>query len=273
MKPTKGYYSLIQFCPDQSRLEAANIGVVLFCPELNFLQVRIAGDNSRLQRFFGKKAFDWSRINSYKHGIKERLEIEGKDFRNVEDLKAFGQRRGNNVQLTAPRPFTIRKPEKDLEVLFDEVVGQRKRSEAVKGFRKRFSERLLSARLGTKLKQDIEVIVPSLRREIEIPFGYQNGRFNLIQPVSFQATNPDQVRKTASSHAIEGLALFEHTHEKLGDLELVVVGQFRTNEKECQEDVRRILNQGRVKLYTTNEVDDLIEEIRLYGKDLGTFTV
>jgi hypothetical protein len=273
MKPTKGYYSLIQFCPDQSRLEAANIGVVLFCPELNFLQVRIAGDNSRLQRFFGKQAFDWSRINSYKHGIKERLEIEGKDFRNVEDLKAFGQRRGNNIQLTTPRPFTVRKPEKDLELLFDEVVGQRKRPEAVKGFRKRFSEQVLSANLGSKLKRDIQVIVPSLRREIDVPFGYQNGRFNLIQPVSFQASHPDQVRKTASAHAIEGLALFEHPHEKLGALELVVVGQFRTNEKEPREDVKRILNQGRVKLYATTEVDDLIEDIRMNGRDLASLAI
>jgi hypothetical protein len=268
MKPTKGYYSLIQFCPDQSRLEAANVGVVLFCPELDFLEVRISGDNTRIQKFFGKQAFDWSRVNSYKHGIKERLEIEGKDFRNVDDLKAFGQRRGNNIQLTSPRPFTVRDPRKDLEELFDEVVGRRKRTQGVKGFRKRFSEQLLKAKLGPKLKQDIEIDVPSLRREIEVPFGYQNGRFNLIQPVSFQASDPDQVRKTASSHAIEGLALYEHPDRRLGNLELVVVGQFRTNEKEVREDVKRILQQGRAKLYATNEVDDLIHEIRVHGKEL-----
>jgi hypothetical protein len=268
MKPTKGYHSLIQFCPDMSRLEAVNVGVVLFCPERNFLDVRIAGDNSRVQRFFGRQAFDWSRINSYKQGIKERLEIEGKDFRTVEDLKAFGQRRGNNIQLTAPRPFTVRDPVKDLEDLFEEVVGQRKRAPAVKGFRKRLSEQLLKAKLGSKLKQDLEINVPSLRREIDVPFGYKNGRFNLIQPVSFQASDPDHLRKTASSHAIEGLALFEHPDQRLGDLELVVVGQFRTNDKEVREDVKRILHQGRAKLYAMNEVDDLIHEIRLHGKEL-----
>ncbi len=273
MKPTKGYYSLIQFCPDQARLEAANVGVVLFCPELNALEVRIAGDNSRIQRFFGKRAFDWSRVNSYKQGIKERLEIEGKDFRNVEDLKAFGQRRGNSLQLTIPRPFTVRDPHKDIEELFDEVVGERKQTPAVKGFRKRITDQLLKAKLGPKLKQDIAIEVPSLRREIEFPFGYMNGRFNLIQPVSFQASNPDQVRRTASSHAIEGLALYEHPHKTFGALELVVVGQFRTNENEVREDVRRILQQGRVKLYATNEVDELITEIRVHGRELDTVGV
>jgi hypothetical protein len=269
MKPAKGYYALIQFCPDLARLEAANIGVVLFCPERDFLEVRISGDNSRVQRFFGRQGFDWSRVNSYKHGIKERLEIEGRDFRSVEDLEAFGQRRGNSIQLTTPRPFTVRNPQKDLEELFEEVVGKRKRSQTVKGFRRRFSERLLKADLGSKLKRDIAIEVPTLRREIEIPFGYHNGRFNLIQPVSFQASNHDHIRRTASSHAIEGLALFEHPHKKLGELELVVVGQFRTNDKEVREDVRLILEQGRAKLYATSEVDNLIQEIRVHGKELG----
>ena len=35
--PTRGYYSLIQFCPDTCRLEVANVGVVLYCPEVSFL--------------------------------------------------------------------------------------------------------------------------------------------------------------------------------------------------------------------------------------------
>jgi hypothetical protein len=268
MKPTKGYYSLIQFCPDMSRLEAANIGVVLYCPDLSFLEVRMAGDNSRAQRFFGKQAFDWSRINSYKHGIKERLEIEGQDFRSPDDLKAFGQRRGNNIRLTTPRPITVREPVKDLDQLFEEVVGHRKRPQAVAGFRKRFAEQLTKAKLGSKLKRDIEIRLPSLKREIEVPFGYKNGRFNLIQPVSFQAIDPDQVRKNASAHAIEGIALYEHPDEQLGDLELIIVGQFRTDEEEVRDDVRRILQQGRAKLYATTEVDELIQEIRHHGKDL-----
>ena len=112
-------------------------------------------DNSRIQRFFGKHAFNWSRINSYKQGIKERLEIEGKDFRGPEDLKVFGQRRGNNIQLTAPRPITVRDPQSDLQQLFEEVVGDRKRSQDVKGFRCRFVEKLTRANLGSKLKWDI----------------------------------------------------------------------------------------------------------------------
>ena len=38
MKPSRGYYCIIQYCPDLGRLEAANIGVLLFCPDRGFLK-------------------------------------------------------------------------------------------------------------------------------------------------------------------------------------------------------------------------------------------
>ena len=31
MSGRQGYYSLIQFCPDRFRSEAANVGVLVFC--------------------------------------------------------------------------------------------------------------------------------------------------------------------------------------------------------------------------------------------------
>ena len=40
MNATKGYFSLVQYCPDLARQEAANVGVVLFCPDLQFIRAR-----------------------------------------------------------------------------------------------------------------------------------------------------------------------------------------------------------------------------------------
>jgi hypothetical protein len=45
MQPIKGYCLLILYCPDLSRLEAANVGVILFCPEAHF--IREASGQSR----------------------------------------------------------------------------------------------------------------------------------------------------------------------------------------------------------------------------------
>ena len=152
----------------------------------------------------------------------------------------------------------------DLERRYREsYVIARCRAVEEKGFRRRFVEQLTRANLGSKLKRDIEIHVPSLNKEIDVPFGYQNGRFNLIQPVSFQASDPAQLRRTASAHAVNGIALYENPDNVLGDLELVVVGDFRSNAKAVRDDVQRILRQGRTKLYTSRKLNDLIQEIRV----------
>src|SRR5208337_3569030 len=112
MNPAKGYYSLIQYCPDLSRLEAANIGVVLFCPERWFLRALTSGDNRRIIHFFGKEGHDWVRINSFKLALEERLQVEDGKIRSVEDLEKFIALRANRILMTPPRPMQVGDPEK-----------------------------------------------------------------------------------------------------------------------------------------------------------------
>jgi hypothetical protein len=270
MKPVKGYYSIIQFCPDHSRLEAANVGVVLLCPEHHFLETKLSSDNGRIQRFFGKQTFDWARVNSYKQAIKERLQVEGKEFRGPEDLEAFALRRANSIQLTTPRPMPVSQPRQDLERLYEEVVGDCKRPRASRGFKRQLISRLNNAGLERKLKRDIAITIPSLNKQIEVPFGYKNERFNLIQPVSFQSAELSQLNRTASVHAIDGIALYQNPDPELGALRLVVVGNFRTNRQDAREQVERILEQGQVRLFTSAEVNVLIDEIRRRGRELSS---
>lgn len=51
-KPAKGYYSILQFVPDLERSEGANIGVVLFCPDKRFLDVKVSHNNDHVRHFF-----------------------------------------------------------------------------------------------------------------------------------------------------------------------------------------------------------------------------
>src|SRR6266508_1608612 len=122
MKPAKGYYCLIQYCPDLSRLEAANIGVLLFCPERHFLKARTGHAARRIQQFFGLKGEEKWRIDSLRISIEERLKIEKQNFQSVEDLERFIATRANTIQITAPRPMKVYDPEKDLEELFEQLV-------------------------------------------------------------------------------------------------------------------------------------------------------
>jgi len=47
MNPTKGYYSIVQFCPDLARRETVNISVVLLVPEKDLFEPRMLADRLR----------------------------------------------------------------------------------------------------------------------------------------------------------------------------------------------------------------------------------
>jgi hypothetical protein len=66
VRPAKGYYSILQYVPDLERVEGANIGVILFCPEKRFLEVKMAGGNDRVRSFFGSNNLDLARIDAMK---------------------------------------------------------------------------------------------------------------------------------------------------------------------------------------------------------------
>jgi hypothetical protein len=270
MKPAKGYYSLIQYCPDLSRLEAANIGVLLFCPEKLFLQARTVRGNKRIQRFFGKEGHDWDRIDSFKLGLEERLAAENGDIENLDDLERFIALRANELQLTPPRPMRVEDPKKELEALFQELVGGQHRKQKRTSFKQFLDEKLKTPTLQKKLKMDVLVKVPVLNRHIHVPYGFQNGRFNLIQPARFRGETQTQAETTACKYAIEGRSLFEHADRKLGDLQLIVVGEFGTRPDDKKVSVERILKENKVRLYSANELDSLVDEIRTTGKDFAS---
>ena len=267
MKPSKGYYSLIQYCPDLSRLEAANIGVVLFCPEKHFLKARTARANRRIQQVFGRAGHDWSQIDSFKIGIEERIEVENGKIRTLEDLEQFIATRANLIQITPPRPMRVTDPGKDLDELYKELVGGARRKEKTRSFRQFLSEQFAEAGVAKKLKKDIRVVVPLLERELEVPFGFQNGRFNLVQPARFRGSNRVSLEDTACRYAIEGESLYKNPHRSLGELQLIVVGEFGAVQNESKAIVRKILDTHKVRFFPENELDVLIEEIRTTAKD------
>lgn len=118
-----GYFSLIQFCPDASRLEAANVGVVLLCPDLNFLEARISRGNARVRRFFGQDAFHSAGLNSAKRAMVSRLKVEWKGAPTLEQFQHFVNTRANELKLTTPRPVKLfDDPATELQRLFDELV-------------------------------------------------------------------------------------------------------------------------------------------------------
>jgi hypothetical protein len=185
MNFSKGYYSVIQYCPDLGRFESANVGVLLFCPEQHFLQALTSGHNSRIIRFFGSEGHDWKRINMFKRGLEDRLQKEAAMIKSVEDLEQFIALRANVLQITSPNSMKVCDPEQDLRDLFEEIIGEPARPKRQRSLRHYIDEKLSGSGLEKKVVRDVKVAVPVLQKEVEIPFGYQNGRFNLINPVRF----------------------------------------------------------------------------------------
>ncbi|WP_165233373.1 DUF3037 domain-containing protein [Aquisphaera insulae] len=267
MKPSRGYYCIIQYCPDLARLEAANIGVLLFCPERDFLQARMSGDNARIRHFFSEAPHDWIQINAFKNGLIDRLDVEREEIRTLEALETFIGRRANQIQISPPRPMKVTDPSRDLDQLYADLVGGRARhskGQSLSGFlRKKF----VGAGLDRKIRENIRVTVPVSQREIELPFGFQNGRFNLIQVARFEAEAPERAKDTACRYAVEGQSLYENPDPTLGPLQLILVGRFRSV-AESRPGVERILEAHKVRLYASTEVDRLVDEIRRTARAL-----
>jgi hypothetical protein len=123
MTPTKGYYSLVQYCPDSFRMEVANVGILLFCPDLRFLDVKLAEGNDRVRRFFGRGNFDPQHLNDAKHALENRLRMDRDAFRTLEELTRFIETRGNSLVFTLPRPTKVFDPTTELDDLFNKLVG------------------------------------------------------------------------------------------------------------------------------------------------------
>lgn len=270
-QPTKGYFCLVQYCPDLARQEVANVGVLLFSPEHDFLEARLVTGNQRVRRFFGEHADHVLHINSMKSALTERLRVEKKAFRNLEDLILFVETRANRIVLTPPKAVRVVDPGKDLDGLFATLVAEPAKLEfalADMPLRQRLDQVLVSPDLASKVRTSIRVQVPVLKREVEMPFGFQNGRFNLIQPASFTQASITKVRDAACRFAVEGDSLFQYRDPTLGELQLVVVADFQRTGNEGAAAVKEMFQEYQVKLYTPDTLGDLEQEIRLHGKVL-----
>lgn len=268
MNPMQGYYSIVQYCPDLSRFEAANVGVLLFCPERAYLKALTVNNNSRIIQFFGSENHDWKRINAFKRGLEVRVQKEAATIKNLDDLKQFIALRAGLLQITTPYPMRVVDPDKDLADLFEQVIGEPVRTTRGKSLKRFIGEKLSSAGLEKKIARDVKVTVPVFEKEVEFPYGYQNGRFNLINAVRFTSTNPDHSIVTACKYGVEGDSLYEQTDPTLGKLQLVIVGQFRPSDHESPQKVSRVFKKHNVVLYRADEMPKLVDEIRRTGKDL-----
>jgi hypothetical protein len=270
--PAKGYFCIVQYCPDIARQEAANVGVLLFSPEHQFLGARMSPDNKRELRFFKTVADQPGHLATMKNALLERLRIERDEFRSLEDLQRFVNTRANKVILTPPKAVRVTQPQEDLDRLFTQMVTEpqsqeKARRERQPSLKSRLEQTFSRSELAAKIRRKVCVDVPTLNRKLEVPFGYQNGRFNLIQPVTFQQNSIEKATEHACQYAVEGDSIYRHPDQARGEMQLVIVGEFAHDEG--RQAVSSLLSEYHVKLYTPETLVDLEQDIVLHGKVLA----
>ena len=118
-----GLFSLIQYCPDPSRGESGNVGLVLLCPDQGYLGVRVVEDHQRIAAFFGLDAVGVDDLQFAERSLVERIERSRESLMNLEALAQFARTRVNDLRMTPLTSVAVGDPEQEFEGLFGELVG------------------------------------------------------------------------------------------------------------------------------------------------------
>lgn len=261
MSQHRGHYSLIQFCPDPSRLEGVNIGVLVYSSSEQRLQVMVTRNNQRIRKFFGSQ--NWDFVNRAKASVENQLQTQ--EFLTTRDLDEYISRRANVIRLTALRPMRIEDIQADAKLLYERLVGREptERKRRIDGV---LTQRLIQAGVEGLVRKSLSVEIPDFNRAIRVPYGYQNGRFNLISPVQFDA-EPESILAKAGKSALEGELLYKSRHQDFGEMRLVVIANFASEvENSDREFVRKTFDDHFVTLHTFENLDPFVDDIRRSAK-------
>jgi hypothetical protein len=261
MAGSRGYYSLIQYCPDQSRLEVANVGVMLFCPELHFLGTRMARGNDRARRIFEVSGDSLTRIEAAKQAIADRVEVESRNLPTFKEIEQFILSRGNDIIFTQLRPIKVYQPEEDLKRLYRELVGGREHSSRRHdpSWLAELDKAFAKDSIKNKIQRGLRIQLPVTEQQITIPYAFQNGKLNLIKPQQFSAERKETIAK-ASTLAFEGSLLHKHNEDGI-PRELIVVSVFRDPADSLVTIVSQLLRDYDVRHIPFANIDKLTQEI------------
>ncbi len=119
----RGYYSLVQYCPDPSRLEGVNVGIVLFCPAVPNLSARFAERRTAVEHLFGEQ--DWHFFEVERTALESRLTRYTEEFPDRERFESFVRTRAGALRLTRLRSVKLAEPSEEIDPLFNLLVESR----------------------------------------------------------------------------------------------------------------------------------------------------
>jgi hypothetical protein len=261
----RGFYSLVQYCPDRSRAEAVNVGLVLLCLDPHAVRVRMTSNHRRVQKLFSIARPGLEDLKISTNGLLSRIENSKDELRTSDDLAAFAATRANDLRLTEPRLAKLKDIDEDFERLYTELVEDR----TTRALADQFPAEILPPAIGEvfhRLSQQrriwdpAPIMVPMLKRRLDAPYAYRNGVINLVKP---QVFNPGKRTETlAAKLAIEGDLISKHAIA--GEKHRLIIVSTQENEqqsREITENIEPLFKEYNVRLIRLREAESFAREV------------
>ncbi|MDF2494240.1 DUF3037 domain-containing protein [Sphingomonas sp.] len=257
MEHHQGKYALVQFCPVPERLEFLNIGLVLIVPGLHFVGVRFARGHSRIDRVFGRQPKSY--LNAIKHSFESRLRSELWRSPTGAGFEEFVQKRANDIRVSRLLPVQVSDAEADFDRLFDELVGEEDPVVREPRVRRKLRDAFRKHKVEQFLESPEEVDLPEYGLKVSVPYGYQNGCYNLIDGMRVPSNVSDGLRE-AGKRSMEGGLIWRH-FEQGQCKRLVVVGDFSQQPNAFYHAVKEQFDASHVRLHRLDDMRPLLNDI------------
>lgn len=189
MPRQQGYYSLVQYCPDPARAEVANLGVLLFSPGHDYIEVRLSKSVQHVKSVFKGRDLDTDQIRQATRALSNRVAHEKISFTTIDDLKHFISLRFNTVLLTAPRSIAVEEPHRQLESLFQELVGPEPQRRNMPRPYPELEVFFRQPEIAPHVEFDKEIVIPKYNRPVKMPYIFTNGRAYHVMPHRFTSAS------------------------------------------------------------------------------------
>lgn len=255
---------MVQYCPDRSRGEAVNVGLVLLCADPHDLRVEMTTSHARVQKLFGIKRPEIKDLQLATHGLRSRI-VSGDGVRTPEDLETLAATRANDLRMTEPRLAKLSDFDADFDRLFSELVEDRSAeamaaSSPAEVLPPELSATFYRLQAEHRIWKPRPVIVPKFGRRMDVPYAYRNGVINLIKPVVFAGSKRAQMQ--AATLAVNGDLIAKHpTDGEQRRLIIVSAQEDAEQAKEVREHVEPLFGEYGVKLVRPDGAEAFAEEV------------
>jgi len=261
----RGFYSVVQYCPDRFRAEAVNVGLVLLCVDPHAVRVRMTGNHDRARRLFAVAKPELKNLKLATHGLRNRIETSTDELRSCEQLAAFAASRANDLRLTEPRLAKLDDIDADFERLFVQLVEQHSTAALADAapaevLPPKLGEVFYRLQQARKIWQPGVITVPVYKRKLDIPYAYRNGVVNLVKPHVFPATKRAETQ--AATLAVNGDLIRKHPID--GERQqLIVVSTQETPQqaREVSDHVEPLFAEYGVRLIRPQDADAFAREV------------